>query len=107
MKNMFKVYFEDKAIKKLLTALAPELKKRYGGTGPYTHGQVKTTLKELGLSQKYADFAYFVYCEPDQYEKYGFHLEEVKRYQGYKDRFHSVGGTCGSGGEGSCGGGGD
>ena len=102
----FKVFFEDRAIKKLLVTLAPELKQRYGGTGPYTFGQVQSTVRDLGLSEKYVDFAYFVYCKPDQYEKYGFHLKEVKRYEGYRDRVNSVGGVCGSGGEGSCGGGG-
>lgn len=100
-------FFEDRAIKKLLITLAPELKNRYGGSGPYTFGQVRSTIRVLGLSEKYADFAYFVYCEPGQYDKYGFHLKEIKRYEGYRERANSSGGTCGSSSEGHCGGGGD
>jgi Family of unknown function (DUF6559) len=103
-----KQYFEDRGIKKFLKTLSPALKQRYGGSGPYTYGQVQKTIEDLKLDKKYSDFAFFIFCDEDQYEKFGFHLEEVKRYEGYRDRIY--GGHCGScgssGGEGSCGAGG-
>ncbi len=104
-------YFEGRAIKRFLKKLSPELKKRYGGVGSYTYGQVKTTIEVLKLDKKYSDFAFFVFCEKDQYEKYGFHLEEIKRYEGYRDDYFGgyCGGSYGGGSEGTCGadGGGD
>lgn len=65
--------------------LNPELKKRYGGSGPYTYGQVRTIIKDLRLSDKYADFACFVYCNQEEYKKYGFKLTEFENYRGYRD----------------------
>ncbi|MCV6606323.1 MAG: hypothetical protein OIF34_13545 [Porticoccaceae bacterium] len=107
-----KSYFERRAIKKFMGALSPELKSRYGNSDCYTLNQVQKTIDDLKLNNKYADFALFVFCDPEEYKKSGFHLEQIKKYEGYADKifYGSCGaGACGSsiGGEGSCGGGGD
>ncbi len=109
---MIKEYFEKRAMKKLVATLGPALRRRYGGSGPYTFEQVQRTIEDLRLNKKYADFAYFIFCDESSYEKWGFHLKEIKKYRGYRDRFYE--GSCGGGsgfrnepGEGSCGSGGD
>lgn len=108
MPMSLKEYFEGRAIKRFLTTLSPELKRRYGGADSYSYVQVKTTIEVLKLDKQYSDFAFFVFCEKYQDEKHGFHLEEIERYEGYRDRY--FGGYCGRscgggfGSEGTCGG---
>lgn len=99
-------FFEDRAIKKYLRKLDPILRKRYGGTGAFTFAQVKRTLEDYSMNPKFADYAYFVFCLPEEYAEYGGAIKEVKRYEGYRDSVSQIGAVCGHGREGICGGGG-
>jgi hypothetical protein len=118
MLTQIREYFEGRAIKSFLGEMSGALKKRYGTDAPYTYKQVQATIEDLGLKKEFSDFAFFVYCSKEEHEKYGFHFEEIKRYEGYRDRH--LGGACGgnidsgtsgqrgdSAGEGICGGDGD
>ena len=50
-------------IRKYHKKLAPELRRRYGGGGPWTQAQVDTTVRELKLNDRYIRYAYLMYCE--------------------------------------------
>ncbi|MDM3870685.1 hypothetical protein QSV34_04900 [Porticoccus sp. W117] len=65
-------YFKHRAIKKFMEALSPELKSRYGSPENYTLNQVQKTIDALKLNKKYADFAIFVFCDPQEYKKVAF-----------------------------------
>lgn len=89
--------------------LCPEMRKRYGGSPPYTEAQVWAAIDELGLGPKYSEFAIAVLCRIESENP--FHSKELVKLRGYR-RIGSEGGVCGgcganwTGGEGSCGGGG-
>ncbi|UTW44180.1 hypothetical protein KFE80_07125 [bacterium SCSIO 12696] len=107
-----KNYFKGRAIKKFMAKLSQGLQSRYGSSESYTVGQVQKTVDALKLNSKYIDFAIFVFCDPEEHKKSGFHLEKINKYEGYADKFFY--GACGAsscgssiGGEGSCGGGSD
>lgn len=91
-----KNFFEERAIKKFMTTMSIELKARYGGPDQYSYAQVSATIKELKLSDKYADFAYFAYCDPEESKQQGFYIKELTRFNRIKNKFESQGGICGS-----------
>jgi len=95
-----KNFFEARAIKKFMTTLSVELKDRYGGSDKYSYPQVNTTINELELSNKYADLAYFVYCDAEESKQHGFYIKETTRFIGIKNKIESQGGACGSSGGG-------
>lgn len=50
-------------IRKYHRKLAPELGRRYGGSGPWTLAQVDATVRELKLNDRFIRYAYLMYCE--------------------------------------------
>jgi len=56
---------QDSAIKSYLNKLPGELSKRYGGSGPYTEGQLKTTIEELRLNDRYIRYAFLMFCSEE------------------------------------------
>lgn len=79
-----------------MSTMSAELKKRYGGLGPYTYPQVKATLPGVGSSQKYADFAFAVFCHPDEFDKCGLSSVEVSRILSAGGKITRQEGYCGS-----------
>lgn len=59
------------AIRKYLHKLPSELAKRYGGGGPYSVGQVSTTVNDLRLSKKHINYAYLLFCSDSDIEGLG------------------------------------
>ncbi len=57
------MFGKNSAIRKYQKKLPSELTKRYGGKGPYSEGQVNTTVAELGLSKRHIQYAFLLYCE--------------------------------------------
>jgi hypothetical protein len=59
---MINEFGKKRAIKKYLKNLPTALRQRYGASEKYTDGQVHTTIEHLGLSQRYIEFAYLMFC---------------------------------------------
>tara|TARA_Y100001934_G_scaffold259114_1_gene329991 strand:+ start:119 stop:379 length:261 start_codon:yes stop_codon:yes gene_type:complete len=86
--------------------MAIALPERYSSRPPFTEGQVKTTMKELGYAKAYEEVALLLFCDEAVYEKLGLDGQLKQRWEGYRERaFSSAGGEGSRGGDG--GGGGD
>ena len=72
------MFGEKHAIRKYHSKLPEELSRRYGGRGPYTEGQVTTTVKELGLSDRFVQYAYVMYCHEEVLDQYGLAGEKLQ-----------------------------
>ena len=78
-------YFKNRAIRKYLSVLAPQLKNRYGGGKLYSYGQVTTTAEELCLNRKYSLIGLAVFCDEESLKEYGDIYGETKKFIGYRD----------------------
>ena len=92
---------ENRAIRKFLRNLVPVLRRRYGGSGPYTIAQVRAAMDAEKLSAKYQDYAYFVFCIPEEYQEYGGRISQIDRWRAYRSSPDRGSGVCGA--EGGCG----
>ncbi|AOT08727.1 DUF6559 family protein [Pseudoalteromonas luteoviolacea] len=66
------------AIRKYQSKLRPELSQRYGGSHLYTQAQVDIIIKELGLSERYIQYAYLMYCDINLINNARFQNESVE-----------------------------
>ncbi|MCV6622213.1 MAG: hypothetical protein OIF51_10740 [Cellvibrionaceae bacterium] len=91
-----KEFFEKRKLRKFIQKVRAELKERYGGLGPYTYPQVKSTLKGIGSSSQYRDFAYVLFCDPGELEKCGLNSVDISRMSVAAGKIDSQAGHCGS-----------
>ena len=89
--------FKKRAIKKYILVLPPELKKRYGGIGPYSEGQVRTTVESLGLSKKYMSYAIVLFCAPHLLIESGYDDSKVESMSAYLAAKFASGSPIGGG----------
>ncbi|TQV79451.1 hypothetical protein FKG94_11320 [Exilibacterium tricleocarpae] len=76
-------YFRNRAIKSYARELPRLLNKRYGNSKHYTKGQVLRTVEYAGLSKKYVNYAYGLFCGFDQFQQsleQNKYFKEVKGY---------------------------
>lgn len=100
-------YLAERKIVKFLRAIAQALPNRYGGSAPFTEGQVRATMKELGYGQEFEEVGIAVFCSEEICEQLGIDGLSRKKYAGYKERYLSSSVDSPGGSGGIDGGGGD
>ena len=94
---MLEQYFANRKIKKFLSEIAKAMPQRYGGSHPYTEGQVLATVKEFGFSEDFNELALVVFCNSENHDKCGLSDELIKKYKGYGATYGATGGGCAGG----------
>ncbi len=87
-------FLKRRAISRYRRRLGPLLRKRYGRSGHYTAGQIRTTIEKFGLNIHYSCYALAMYLTRDEFD--GFHRQsgEVCDYDAMRQE---VGDLCFSG----------
>ena len=97
MFRTIRTYLEKRAFNGYMDRLCPEMRKRYGGSPPYTEAQVWAAIGKLGLGERFAEFAIVVLCRTKDGNP--FHSKELIKLRSYRN-IGSEGGACGSCGAG-------
>lgn len=79
-------FFKRSAIHQYLNKLPQALRQRYGGVGPYTQGQIETTVSELRLNRRFIQYAYLLYAGKEPLFDIGVDRKEVDQMSAYLDK---------------------
>ena len=63
-------FFKKRAIRKYIKTLRSELPKRYGKSKHYTEGQIRRTVSDLNLNNKYIYYALAMYMTEKLYSQF-------------------------------------
>jgi len=80
-------YFAERKIRKFVLEMTRELPQRYGGSVPYSEGQIATTMKGLGYNQKFLELGIAIFSNEDSYKKLGLSDELKRKYDGYRESY--------------------
>ena len=83
-------WLAERKITKFLGGMNRALPKNYGGQAPFTEGQVRSTIKELGYSEEFEELGIAVFCSEENYQSLGLSEELRRKYQGYRDGIGEV-----------------
>lgn len=91
-------FFADRKIRKFVHEMARELPQRYGGSVPYSEGQIATTMEGLGYNKKFLELGVAIFSNDESYKKLGLKNELRQKYDGYRETYRGSGGISSLGG---------